>query len=68
MNDLLEISVAVEYMAEMLTEVFTGGPEICLKVKEEQVQRIFSIIALVEDFGSYELINTLQAMAKVHCC
>ena len=67
MNDLLEISVAVEYMAEMLTEVFTGGPEICLKVKEEQVQRIFSIIASVEDFGSYELINTLQAMAKVRC-
>ena len=67
MNDLLKISVAVEYLAEMLTEVFTGGPEICLKVKEEQVQQIFNIIASGEDLRSYEFINTLQAMAKVRC-
>ena len=65
LSDLLEINVAVEQMSEMLTEVFTGSPEICFKVKAEQIQRMFNIIASGEDLGSYELINTLQAMANV---
>ena len=64
MNDLLEIEVAVPYMAEVLTEVFTGGPQINLKVREDQVERLFHLVAGGEE-GQAELIITLQAMAKV---
>ena len=68
MNDLLETEVAVPFMAEVLTEAFTGGPVICLKVREEEVERVFHLISMggaerVE--GRAELILTLQAMAKV---
>ena len=65
MNDLLEIDVAVPYMAEVLTEVFTGGPEISLKVREDQVERLFHLVATGGEEGRAELIITLQAMAKV---
>ena len=64
MSDLLEANVALASMGELLTEVFTGGPEICLKVREEQVERIFNIIK-TENEGRAELLFTLQAMAKV---
>ena len=68
MFELLEIGIAMPYIAEVLTEVFTGGPEICLDVKEEQVERIFSsVTAGVTEgqAGELQLIVTLQAMAKV---
>ena len=57
--------MAVPCMAEVLTEVFTGGPEISLKVREEQVERLFHLVATGGNEGWAELINTLQAMAKV---
>ena len=66
MNDLLEIDLAIPYIAEVLTEVFTGGPELCLKVREEQVEKLFQMVtSLGEDEGRAELILTLQAIAKV---
>ena len=66
MDDLLEINLAVPYIAEVLTEVFTGGPELCLKVREEQVEKLFQMVASVgEEEGRAELIMTLQAIAKV---
>ena len=66
MGDLLKINIAVAYMAEVLTEVFTGGPEICLKIKEEQIQQIIQFIALGDSYeGRSELFTTLQTMAKV---
>ena len=65
MNDLLEIEVAVPYMAEVLTEVFLGGPEISLKVREDQVERLFHLGTTGSKEGWAELIITLQAMAKV---
>lgn len=77
MGDLLKINIAVPYMAEVLTEVFCGGPEICMKVKEEEVQEIFELIASRSGDsggGRSELFITLQAMAKVYihntllCC
>ena len=52
-------------MAEVLTEVFTGGLELCLKVKEEQIERIFQMITRLDQDGIPELTITLQAMAKV---
>lgn len=65
-DDLLEIDLAVPYMAEVVTEVFTGGPELCLKMHEEQVEKLFQILTSVgEDEGRAELILTLQAIAKV---
>lgn len=51
-------------MAMVLIEVFMGGPEIPLRVKEEQVERIFHLFisgsTVVPD-----LLHTLQAMVKV---
>ena len=52
-------------IGELLAEVFTGGTEICLKVTEAQVERLFLLIAHHGDEGRAELILTLQAMAKV---
>ncbi len=66
MTDILEIEVAVPYMAEVLTEVFSGGPEICLKVREEQVERVFQLVATGGEEGRAELIGILQAMSKVY--
>ena len=60
----LHHQVAVPHMAEVLTEIFTGSVEIALKVKEEQVERIFQLIS--NGKAQVELISTLQAMAKVH--
>ena len=66
MEDLLEVEVGVASMADMLAEVFTGGAELCLKVREDQVARVFSIIAREElPEGRPELLQALQAMAKV---
>lgn len=66
MDDLLKVEVGVASMADVLVEVFTGGAELCLKVREDQVAQIFAIIAdeeLAE--GRPELLQALQAMAKV---
>ena len=66
MDDLLKIDVAIPYIADVLTEVFTGGPELCLKVREEQVGKLFQMVAsLGEKKGRPELIMTLQAISKV---
>ena len=66
MDDLLDVDLAVPYIADVLTEVFTGGPELCLKVREEQVEKLFQMVASVgEEEGRAELIMTLQAIAKV---
>ena len=66
MDDLLKIDVAIPYIADLLTEVFTGGPELCLKVREEQVGKLFQMVAsLGEKEGRTELIMTLQAISKV---
>ena len=66
MDDLLKIDVAIPYIADVLTEVFTGGPELCLKVREEQVGKLFQMVAsLGEKKGRTELIMTLQAISKV---
>ena len=65
MEDLLDVDVAVTAVGELLSEVFTGGKEICLKVTEAQVERLFSLIAQKGEEGRAELILALQAMAKV---
>jgi len=36
MDDLLEINLAVPYIAEVLTEVFTGGPELCMHANADR--------------------------------
>ena len=66
MEDLLDVEVGVASMADMLTEMFTGGAQLCLKVREDQVARVFSIIAQEElPEGIPELLQVLQAMATV---
>ena len=56
--------MAMPHMAELLTEVFTGGPEIALQVKEIQVEKIFQLISSGHE-AQVQLIETLQAIAKV---
>ena len=69
MDDLLEINLAVPYIAEVLTEVFTGGPELCMKVREEQVEKLFQMVVCArEEEERVKLIMTLQAIAKVRSC
>ena len=57
--------VAVPCMAEVLTEVFTGGHEMALHVKEEQIERIFQLISRGEGGTRIGLMQTLQSMVKV---
>ena len=52
-------------MAQMLTELFVNGAELCLQVREDQVEKIFRIIARCGAEGQVELLITLQAIAKV---
>ena len=66
MEDLLDVDIAVPALGELLSEVFIGGIEICLKVSEAQVERLFSLIAQKGEEGRAELILALQAMAKVY--
>jgi len=47
-------------------QIFTGGQEICLKLKEQQVQQVFYLIAYGGALGRAELLGTLQAAVKVH--
>ncbi|XP_065902249.1 inositol 1,4,5-trisphosphate receptor type 2-like [Dysidea avara] len=65
MDDLLKLDVAIPDMAEVLTEIFTGGQEICLKLKEQQVEQVFYLIAYGGEVGRAELLGTLQAAVKV---
>jgi len=81
MDDLLEVSYATSEMAELLTEVstywtalsikltliqvFTGGKEICLRIRETQIDRIFKLIVKSECSGRPQLLEMLQAIVKV---
>lgn len=65
MEDLLTVDIGIASMAEVIAEIFTGGPELCLKLRENQVAGIFTLIAQPQLLGRPELLNALQAMAKV---
>ena len=45
--------------------MFTGNQEICLKIKEQQVEKIFELIIENESNGRLELLQLLKAIAKV---
>ena len=45
--------------------MFTGGKEICLKLKEQQVQQVFNLIVHGGTVGRAELLTMLQATVKV---
>lgn len=51
-------------MATVLIEVFTGGPEIPLRVREEQVEQIFHLF-ISGATAVPDLLYSLQAMVKV---
>ena len=65
MEDLLDVDIGIASMAGVIAEIFTGKPELCLKLKERHVARIFSLVAQPELSGRSELLYALQAMAKV---
>ena len=48
--------------------MFAAGADICLKVKEEDVDIIFEVIVESKDASTQaQLLDALQAMAKVFC-
>lgn len=48
-------------------QIFIGTPELCLKVKEEVIERIFDLVLdSDDDYTKAQLLETLQALAKVH--
>ncbi len=55
------------FMAEMLTEVFSGTPELCLRVNEEHIKNIFKLIIRSKEdpIGQLALLSTLSTIAKV---
>ncbi len=61
---------ALPFMAEMLTEVFSGTPELCLRVNEEHIKNIFKLIIRSKEdpIGQLALLSTLSTIAKVCMC
>ena len=48
-------------------QVFAAGAEICLKIREQDVDTIFEIIVDCKDASTQaQLMDALQAMAKVY--
>ena len=52
-------------MEMILFQVFTGGTEICLRVKETQINHIFDLIVKSESSGRPEWLEMLRAIVKV---
>ena len=47
-------------------QVFTGGPDLILRIKESQIERIFEIIMHCKNPSvQAQFMLTLQALAKV---
>ena len=46
--------------------MFTGGPKICLKIKEQQLEKVFFLIAYDGTVERAELLKMLQAIVKVN--
>ena len=51
-----------------MVQVFTGNQELCMKIKEQQVEKIFELIAVVKNecTGKCKLLGLLKAIAKVN--
>ena len=64
-DGFLDCGIAVTSMAQMLTELFVNGAELCLQVREDQVEKIFKIFRKCQAEGQVELLITLQAIVKV---
>ena len=66
MDDLLDINIGITGMAEVLAEIFIGRPELCLKVREDQIAKVFTLIVKKDQQDSRPaLLFALQSMAKV---
>ncbi|XP_019849736.1 PREDICTED: inositol 1,4,5-trisphosphate receptor type 1-like isoform X1 [Amphimedon queenslandica] len=67
-EDLLSVKIpeALADLADLLTEMFTGGAELALRVMESHVDRIFEIIVDCQN-GTVQahFMITLEAMAKI---
>lgn len=50
----------------IILQAFTGNQEICLKIKEQQVEKIFELIAEDGSTGRSELLGLLKAITKVN--
>ena len=65
-DDLLDINIGIAGMAEVVAEIFIGRPELCLKVREDQIAKVFTLIAKRDQEDSRPaLLFALQSMAKV---
>jgi len=58
--------VGMQILTSTIAEVFQqAGPEICLKVKEDQMRRILQLVFEGGEDGRAELVSTLHSIAKV---
>jgi inositol 1,4,5-triphosphate receptor type 1 len=64
MDILLEIKVAVPNMVMAMVEAFTNHADNCLRVKEQQVEKIFQLVT-ASDEARPELIDLLQVIIKL---
>ena len=53
-------------ITNLWNQVFTGGQEICLKIKEQQVEHVFFLVVHGGIAGRAELLGMLQAVVKVY--
>ncbi|XP_065883200.1 inositol 1,4,5-trisphosphate-gated calcium channel ITPR1-like isoform X2 [Dysidea avara] len=68
-DSLLNVTIAIPEMASLLTEVLTEGHELCLKIKETQIEQLFKSIKVFyidrDICPCSEVFELLQAMVKV---
>ena len=55
------------FLAEMLTEVFIGMPDLCLRITDDQIGSIFKLIIQCkgDTVGQVALLATLSTIIKV---
>ncbi|XP_019849951.1 PREDICTED: inositol 1,4,5-trisphosphate receptor-like [Amphimedon queenslandica] len=69
LDDLLQMKLpntTLPFLADLITEVFTGGPELIMKVKDDQIEKIFEIIISCNyPMAQAQFLVTLEAIVKI---
>ncbi len=66
LTEVLHSILSVNLSFHIDVQVFTGGPDLILRIRESQVERIFEIIVHCKNPSvQAQFMLTLQALAKV---
>uniref|UniRef100_A0A1X7VAJ0 Uncharacterized protein n=1 Tax=Amphimedon queenslandica TaxID=400682 RepID=A0A1X7VAJ0_AMPQE len=69
LDDLLQMKLpnaTLSFLADLITEVFTGGPELIMKVQEDQIEKIFEIIISCNyPIAQAQFVVALEAIVKI---